>query len=720
MSVPRLAATNQAALPDTPFYITRFANLFEYRGDVLTYPSRSSFFTALQETREALHEAMPAWSPATFDRDIRGPSKVESVNAIVLRYSGANTTLQEAFDLWSEEAFDGSTSCLVFTHDINGPAAPPFCVVIPFRRAITRAECEEVAATVLDIARRHGHEVAASANDPSALCPWPSIRSRILRTRDTSEGLDVDSLVSRSAARPGPSVPDPPSNVHLRSSSSFILDKLLGEVRGSTRDTDKALNRAAFVAALQIAKGNLDEGGTTKELVKAGIDAGLGAGKAEQVVERAIREGKAKAAVQGGAERWDDARIKRTKVGGIDGTHISNVILILSDHPSWKNVVRYSEFDHRIHLVNPPFRGAFYAATVKEQKWIEDNDLTCIRSWLETTLDVTVPKELLVDALVAVGMRQAFHPVREWLEHLVWDGAPRIESWLKDYCGAEVEAESQRIAVPAMSKRWMISAVARAYKPGAKVDCTLVLEGEQSIKKSTTFATLVPNEAWFSDERLNLDSKDTLQQIQGKWIIEIAELASFRGKANEEIKHFLTKKADDFRMPYGKINQPYPRQCVFGGTVNDVEYLSDPTGNRRFLPVRCHGLEAFGGKIDVDGLRKVRDQLWAEAVHRYKAGEQWWLTEAEDEAARMEQEARFMTDAWESRVAEWLATYDANGNLQDKFTMDQVLRAAVHIEPSKQGKPEQSRMKTILGRLGYYRTQVTIDGKREWRYCRKA
>ena len=350
---------------------------------------------------------------------------------------------------------------------------------------------------------------------------------------------------------------------------------------------------------------------------------------------------------------------------------------------------------------------------------MEDNDLTCVRSWLETALGASTSKEALTDAVVAVGMSQSFHPVHEWLEGLTWDGVPRIDGWLKDHCGAEVETESQKIAVPAMSKRWLISAVARAYDPGAKVDCTLVLEGEQSIKKSATFATLVPNEAWFSDERLNLDSKDTLQQIQGKWIIEIGELASFKGKANEEIKHFLTKKADDFRKPYGKINQPYPRQCVFGGTVNDIEYLSDPTGNRRFFPVRCHGLDRLNGKIDIDGLKAARDQLWAEAVHRYKKGEQWWLTEQEEEAAQVEQEARFTEDSWQAKVAQWIATGGPQGKGQDKFTMDAVLHGAINIEPAKQGRIEQTRMKHILNRLGFERRQVTVDGERPWRYCHK-
>lgn len=714
MTTPRpTAAMNQAAQPDTSIYITRFPTELESRGSVITFEGWSALFAAFKASTEDPDGPLPAWSPCTFERNIRSASEVETVNALVLRYPGIRTKPREAFDFWTDDAFGKVITCLTYTKDCDRPDEAPFYVVLPFRVPVSRAQFEQASTAIQTIASHQGHEVAVSPYDPSEPAPWPSRRTRCLGPREGSTLVDAGFLAQGTVDT---SVSEPSGERAIRPSSS--IDRWVQDVRVATQDPRAALNKSAFVVGLQIGRGNVEEASAVKELVKAGIDAGLGATKAEQVVERAVREGKAKATLVEAADKWDDARLKKTKTGSIDGSQVSNVILILKEHPSWKNVVRYSEFDHRVHLIKPPFKNTFYAGKTKDQKWIEDNDLTCARSWLETALDVSVSKEALIDAMVAVGMSQSFHPVREWLDSLVWDGVSRIQMWLKDYCGAEVETDAQKIAVPAMSARWLMSAVARAYEPGAKVDCTLVLEGEQSIRKSTTFATLVPNPTWFSDERLHLDSKDTLQQIQGKWIIEIAELASFKGKANEEIKHFLTKKSDDFRMPYAKLNQSFDRQCVFGGTVNDSEYLSDPTGNRRFFPIRCHGLDTLGGKIDIAGLSAVRDQLWAEAVHRYKNGEQWWLTEAEEEAARTEQEARFTSDAWEAPVAAWVATYDGDGQLQDRFTMADVLRSAVNIDLSKQGKAEQSRMKQILNRLGFVRKQVTIDGARVHRYCR--
>jgi len=711
-------ATNQAAQPDTSIYISRFAGFTEDHGELLRYPTWNAFFKLLKDSMLYEGDPQPVWSPSIFAGNSRRSHDIKRVGGMVLQYPAGQVSARQAFEFWSEDAFGGTTLCFAYKTGEYASDKPSFCVVIPFATAITSEEFTEVSTAIVGMATKQGHEVNAASQDPAGTWGWANAHSQCLGPREESRLLDPRTLMPAVSIAAAPVTGN--SSKPL-ASSSFSLEKWLSDVRLSAPvDTRNVLNKVSFIAGLQIGKGNLDEAAALKELIKAGIDAGLGAAKAEQIVQVAIQEGKAKAAEQGGSEKWEDSRLKKTKGGSIDGTQVSNLILILKEHPSWRNVVRYSEFDHRVHFVAPPFGGTFYAGKVEDEKWMEDNDLTCVRSWFETMLDMGVSKESIMDALVAVGRSQPFHQVRDWLDDLAWDGVRRIDTWLETYCGAEIETDSQKIAVPAMSKRWMISAVARAYYPGAKVDCTLVLEGEQSIKKSTTFATLVPNEAWFSDERLNLDSKDTLQQIQGKWIIEIGELASFRGKANEEIKHFLTKRADDFRLPYGKINQPYPRQCVFGGTVNDSEYLSDPTGNRRFYPVRCHGLDRLGGKIDIAGLRKVRDQLWAEAAHLYKQGEAWWLTEEEDEAARLEQEARFTADAWESRVAQWVSTYDAEGILQDKFTMDAVLHGAVNIEPARQGKTEQSRMKTILARLGFLRRQVSIDGKREWRYCRSA
>ena len=212
----------------------------------------------------------------------------------------------------------------------------------------------------------------------------------------------------------------------------------------------------------------------------------------------------------------------------------------------------------------------------------------------------------------AVAREITVHPVRDHLGALAWDGVPRIETWACRYLGAEDTAFNRSVGA-----LWLISAVARIFRPGVKADHMLVLEGPQGARKSTALKILA-GEDWFTDELPDLGSKDAAMHMQGVWIIEIAELDAI-GKAEvSRIKAFLTRTTDRFRPPYGRYTIEVPRQCVFAGTVNPDTYLRDETGNRRFWPVRC-------GTIDIDALARDRDQLWAEAVARFRAGAIWWL-----------------------------------------------------------------------------------------------
>ena len=199
----------------------------------------------------------------------------------------------------------------------------------------------------------------------------------------------------------------------------------------------------------------------------------------------------------------------------------------------------------------------------------------------------------------------------------------------------------------AFGSRWMISAVARIMQPGAKVDHMLILEGPQGAKKSSALKVLAGAE-WFTDELAEIGSKDAAQQMRGIWIIEIAELDAIGRAEVSRIKAFLTRTTDRYRPPYERYVVEVPRQCVFAGSVNPDTYLRDETGNRRFWPVRC-------GRIDLDALRRDRDQLWAEAVARYREGAIWWLDEPELIAeVKAEQDQRYHADAWDSRIDRWL------------------------------------------------------------------
>jgi len=199
-----------------------------------------------------------------------------------------------------------------------------------------------------------------------------------------------------------------------------------------------------------------------------------------------------------------------------------------------------------------------------------------------------------------------------------------------------------------------------------------VLEGPQGARKSTALKILA-GEDWFTDELPDLGSKDAAMHMQGVWIIEIAELDAI-GKAEvSRIKAFLTRTTDRFRPPYGRYTIEVPRQCVFAGTVNPDTYLRDETGNRRFWPVRC-------GTIDIDALARDRDQLWAEAVARFRGGAIWWLdTPALVAAAKAEQDKRYQTDAWDQLIEHWLSheVRTVGGGYPSATELDAGRRAAL-------------------------------------------
>lgn len=191
------------------------------------------------------------------------------------------------------------------------------------------------------------------------------------------------------------------------------------------------------------------------------------------------------------------------------------------------------------------------------------------------------------------------------------DSVERLDRWLSTYLGCEDTEYSG-----AVGSRWLISAVTRIFHPGAKADCCLILEGPQSIRKSTALRTLAGE--YFTDELADLGSKDAAMQTRCGWIIELSELDSLSNSDVARIKAFMSRTTVRFRPPYGMRLVEWPRQCVFAGTVNQTTYLRDETGGRRFWPVAA-------GRIDIDALARDRDPLWAEAKARFDAGAAWWL-----------------------------------------------------------------------------------------------
>lgn len=298
-------------------------------------------------------------------------------------------------------------------------------------------------------------------------------------------------------------------------------------------------------------------------------------------------------------------------------------------------------------------------------------------------------------------MEHSFHPVQEFLDPLEWDGSSRVPTWLPDYLGVDDSSYAR-----AVGQCWLISAVARIFEPGCKVDAILVLESTQGLGKSSAFRIL--GGPWFTDEIADLGSKDAALGTMGAWLIELAELDSMSRSEVGKIKAFLSRNVDRFRPPYGRRLIEAPRQCVFAGSVNHNSYLRDETGARRFWPVECHN-------IDLEALRRDRDQLWAEAVALYRAGHKWWLDPDLEKHAKREQADRFEGGAWDELIAKWV-------DEKEFVTVTEILEQCIAKPRGSWGQADRIAVARTLRSLEWKRVRAkrTDSGPREWRYCREA
>lgn len=319
---------------------------------------------------------------------------------------------------------------------------------------------------------------------------------------------------------------------------------------------------------------------------------------------------------------------------------LANAVEILDRHSAWTGVIAYDEFRERVIKTRPP---PSVAGAISEAGEWRDVDSIAAALWLESTYDGGWRVPVIDQAVEHIADQHRIHPLRDWLTGLQWDGAARLDPWLATYCGAEDTAYTRGVG-----SRWCISAVARVMRPGCQVDCTLVLEGEQGRGKSSVLRTIA-GEEWFSDTPPPIGDKDGLQQLRGVWVIELAELASLKGREVERTKAFLSARTDTYRPSYARRTVTYRRQCVFAASTNESYYLADRTGNRRFWPVKV-------GTTNVAALAADRDALWAEAVHRYRAGEPWHAdTQDFRELCAEAQEEREIGDSLDDALAAWLA-----------------------------------------------------------------
>lgn len=369
---------------------------------------------------------------------------------------------------------------------------------------------------------------------------------------------------------------------------------------------------------------------------------------------------------------------------------LANIYDILRTDKCWDGVLAFNEFSYTIEKRKAP---PFDLGIVGE--W-EANDDVQASMWLTREYGFAPTPAQVAEAVEALARANGFHPVRDYLHSLTWDGVRRLDDWISDYVGAEKSPYVMRVS------RWfLMGMVARVMQPGVKFDCCLVLEGSQGRGKSTMLRVL--GGEWFGDTDLDLQSKDALGSIRGKWLYEFSELDSIARAEATRQKSFLSRQVDEYRPPYGRRDIRSPRQLVFSGSTNvNWGWNKDETGGRRFWPIECRA------DIDCDGLAKARDQLFAEAFDLYKQGKRFWPNS--DEQKKIfdpEQIRRHQTDSYVEILAGFLEQQVSAFKMSDAVEY-------LKIDAARLSRDIQTRVGKALIVLGCTRIEKRSNAVRFW------
>lgn len=415
---------------------------------------------------------------------------------------------------------------------------------------------------------------------------------------------------------------------------------------------------------------------------------------------------------------WRDGLVKNADRRGINSKSLKNADLILTNLVDAR-IFRENLFASRVEYgVDTPW-GA------KKDEYLRNKDAVLIKRWFASTdLKVEPAATLIDEAITVIADRFQEHPVREYLQGLKWDGVARIDNWLRIYC----KAEAAEPYLKEVSRKFLLAMVKRVFEPGCQWDYVLILEGKQGKFKSSV-ARALASDRWFMDNLPDLRDKDAMLNLQGKWLVELAELHNVKFTDRSAVKGFLTRRIDTVRPHYGKHKEEVPRQSVFIGTVNEGQYLSDPTGDRRYWPVRVH-------ECNVEELKKVRDQLFAEAYYVYKTQDEKLMLseEATAQAVEAQESKKIDSDRTEMKEAleEFMKTKEGEGAMGPASTNKETKKKTFSFQDFKSSelfstnmmpwfdfkliKYRQQTAAEILHSLGFVQKRDTTGNRRFWQF----
>lgn len=494
------------------------------------------------------------------------------------------------------------------------------------------------------------------------------------------------------------------------------LDHWVAAIQGMDEDSPRhpLVNRAAYFLGQWVGAGVLDAGEVEETLFNACLESGVFDGArlegAKDEILRAMRDGMLRPRQ---CEDWKTGMI-RNKDGGIKPLP-DNFLRLFKTHPGMAGVLGYDvRTDQTVLLKAPPWA----PGAGRYPRQLVDADDVEATAWVNRIGIHVAAISPISNALSAAAVHNPFDKVVDWLEDLPqWDRTPRLFHWLSKVTGCEDSRYTR-----AVGGRFIISLVARALRPGCKVDDMLVLVGAQGALKSTLLRTIVsgPGDWAFSDCLGDIRRpQDYMPTLMGPWLVEVAELSQFTRKEVEAVKKFLSTQSDRFRLAYGRRAIDIARRGCIAGTSNTDDFLSDVSGNRRFWPVDV-------STLNLKAFEDNREQIFAEALYEFRQGTPWYLVDEEVNDAMDVQADHTVIDSWEDRIRVYLDEPPTFGSVEegsppamlDQVTTLDVLRDCLQIPASQANVFHSRRVAGILKRMGWRRERPRIDGQRVYVYVR--
>ena len=371
--------------------------------------------------------------------------------------------------------------------------------------------------------------------------------------------------------------------------------------------------------------------------------------------------------------------------------NIKNLVALFTVDEALQNLFIFNEFSRTIEYS----KDAVWHDVKKGQE-LRDKDFIFVQYYIVHNKHVEWGIDKISNAIIQASESNKYNPIKEYLSNLIWDGELRLDTWLVNAVGAE-----DGLYTRAVGSKFLMGSVARIFEPGVKFDNVLVLEGAENIGKSTVFRTL--SHPWFCDSiDLTQSDKEIVEKMRGYWFLEVAEMFGVSDANQERIKSFLTRQDDVQRLPYDRLTGTFKRQSVFCASSNKLSYLFGEEGNRRFWPVKC-------GALNIEWLKENKDQLFAEAVYRWKQGEDLFLNkELYEIAKKMQSEKLSVNEVWLNVIDRFLTG-------KNETTMQEVLCDCLKIDIKEVNNRTYSiNAGRILKRLGFEKKDCKGRSPRYW------